>query len=197
MCRQLLAFLTGVIVFYGWADAIAKEPEQAQKKERFSFPYFLPDSRIVVGEELVNEVNALRSKNEQIQFLIKLLPPTDQKEKRLSDQQLYAIRLLSLTDSDLVIAPLLDRLDFKHKGDGWPASHALGRLGERSVEPVVKKLESVTNDLQTAIMLGNALIEIKQKQYPMFIDELRQRKDIKLPAKLLDELLEVYRLAPD
>ena len=197
MCRYLSAFLTAAILFYGSADAIAKEPEQVQKKERFAFPYFLPGSRIVIDEELADEVNALASKDEQIQFLVKLLPPSDQKEKRLTDRQLYAIRLLGLTDSDLVIDPLLDRLDFKHKGDGWPASHALGRLGERSVEPVVKKLESVASDLQKAIMLGNALIEIKQKQYPEFIDELKRRKDIKLSDKLLNELLDVYRLAPD
>ena len=139
----------------------------------------------------------MASKNEQIQFLVKLLPPSDQKEKRLSDRQLYAIRLLSLTDSDLVITPLLDRLDFTHKGDAWPASHALGRLGERSVEPVVKKLEAVANVVQKAIMLGNALIEIKQEKYPMFIDELRRRKDTKFSDKLLNELLDVYRFAPD
>lgn len=185
------------VLWEGQANAVAQEPKQAQKKDGLTFPYFLPGSRIVIGEDLADEVNALASKNEQIQFLVKLLPPSDQKEKRLSDRQLYAIRLLSLTDSDLVITPLLDRLDFTHKGDAWPASHALGRLGERSVEPVVKKLEAVANDVQKAIMLGNALIEIKQEKYPLFIDELRRRKDTNLSDKLLNELLDVYRFAPE
>ncbi|MFM9962446.1 MAG: M56 family metallopeptidase [Planctomycetaceae bacterium] len=178
-------------------DVPYADEQRVRGEEKFAFPYFLPGSRIVVGENLVNEANALASKEDQIQFLIKILPPIDQKEKRLSDRQLYAIRLLSLTDSDVVIDPLLDRLDFQHKGDGWPASHALGRLGERSVEPVVKKMESVANDLQKAIMLGSALIEIKQKKYPQFLEELRQRKNNKLPDKLLNELLDVYRSAPN
>lgn len=200
MHRHLSTILTAAMICCGAANAVAadaNQPELAQKKERFAFPYLLPGSRTVIGEELVDEVNALASKEEQIQFLIKILPPIDQKEKRLSDRQLYAMRLLSLTDSDLVIEPLLDRLDFQHKGDGWPAVHALGRLEERAVEPVIKKLESVTTDRQKVATLGAALIEIKNQQFPKFIEDLRRRKDIKLSDEVLNELLDQYRFAPD
>ena len=161
------------------------------------FPYFLPGSRTETGEELVDEVNALGSQYEQIQFLAKILPPTDQQEKLLSDRQLSAIRLLSLTQSDVIVGSLLERLDFMHKSDGWPAVHALGRLGERSVEPIVQMLQSVSKDRQKVAQLGAALIEIKTTQFPMFIDELKRRKEINLSDELLNELLDQYRFAPD
>lgn len=178
------------------ADSANPKRQDLGKKVSITFPTFLPGSRIVVGEDLVKEANALASKDEQIKFLLKILPPTNQGDKILTDRQLYAIRLLSLTDSDDVIDSLLDRLDFMHKGDGWPASHALGRLGERSVEPIVKKLAAET-DRQRAIILGNALIEIKKKQYPKFLEELRKRKDVNVSDAVLNELLETYQFAPD
>lgn len=168
-----------------------------EKKEKFTFPYFLPDSRIVIGEELVDEVNALAGKDEQIQFLIQILPPSDQENKHLSDRQLYAIRLLSITESNAVIGPLMDRFDFVHKGDGWPVVHAMARLGERSVEPLLKRLQDVASDRQKVAACGAALIELKQKQFPMFIEDLKKRQDLKLSDEVLNELLDQYRFAPD
>jgi hypothetical protein len=200
MYRNLSTVLAAALFCVGLTSAIpsrADEPDLAQKKERIVFPYLLPGSRTVIGGGFVDEVNALATRDEQIQFLIKTLPPTDQKEKRLSDRQLFAIRLLSLTDSDVVIEPLVERFDFAHKSDGWPAVHALGRLGERSVEPVVKKLASVTKDRQSVATLGAALIEIKEKQFPKFISELKGRKDVQLPDEVLQEMLEQYQFAPD
>jgi hypothetical protein len=200
MQQHLSAALMAAALFLVAAKPIVaapKEPEPAPKKAKITFPTFVPGSRIVIGEGLVSEVNALGSKEEQIQFLLKILPPSEQMERLITDRQLYAFRLLGLSDSDAVIGPLLDRLDFMHKGDGWPAVHALGRQGERAVEPIVKRLETVGMDRQKAICLGAALIEIKNKQYPMLIEHLRRRKDIKMRAGLLDELLENYTNAPD
>lgn len=168
-----------------------------EKKQKFTFPYFLPDSRIVIGEELVDEVNALAGKDEQIQFLIQILPPSDQENKHLSDRQLYAIRLLSITESNAVIDPLMDRFDFVHKGDGWPVVHSMARLGERSVEPLLKRLQSFVSDRQKVAACGAALIEMKQKQFPMFIEELKKRQDLKLSDEVLNELLNQSRFAPD
>lgn len=168
-----------------------------ESEARITFPYFLPGSRIVLGEELVDEVNALASKEDQIQFLIKLLPPADQENKHLSDRQLCAIRLLSLTDSDAVIDPLMTRFDFVHMGDGWPVVHAMARLGERSVEPLLERLEQVAADRQKTAACGAALIELKKEKFPMFLDELRRRKDLKLSEKQLNELLDQYRFAPN
>ncbi len=182
---------------YPAEDWESERQKPALKEERVAFPYFIPGSRIVIGKELVDEVNALAWKAEQIHYLLKILPPANQKEKRLSDRQLYAFRLLGLTDSAAVIKPLLDRLDFEHTGDGWPAGHALARLGERSVEPVVKKLEAVATDQHKIAQLGGTLIEIKGERYPMFLDELKQRKDVNLSDELLKELLDQYRFAPD
>ncbi len=168
-----------------------------EKEARITFPYFLPGSRIVLGEELVDEVNALDSKEEQIQFLIKVLPPADQENKHLSDRQLYAIRLLSVTDSDTVMDPLMKRFDCVHTGDGWPVVHVMARLGDRSVEPLLERLEQVAADRQKVAACGAALIELKKDRYPMFIDELKRRKDLKLPADVLNELLDQYRFAPN
>lgn len=196
MCKYLVT----AMLLCGATSAFAsdtKKPDRAEKQEPITFPYFVPGSRIVLGEELVNEVNALESKDEQIQFLLQILPPSERMERLISLRQLYAFRLLGLSDSDVVIKPLLDRLDFMHKSDGWPAVHALGRLGERAVEPIVKKLETVDMDRQKAICLNAALIEIRGKQYPKLHAELRQRKDLKLREGLLDELLEHYQFAPD
>src|SRR5262245_33094132 len=108
MYRHFSTVLTAALLLAAIA-ADADEPELANKMERFALPYFVPGSRIVIGEELVDEVNALDSQEEQIQCLVKILPPSDQEMKHLSVRQLYAIRLLSLTDSDAVIDPLMNR----------------------------------------------------------------------------------------
>ena len=175
-------------------NSTVAEPE---KNEKLTFPYFLPDSRIVIGEDLVDEVNKLPLKEEQIQFLIAILPPTDQEKNHLTDRQLYAIRLLSLTDSNAVIAPLMDRFEFVHKGDGWPVVHAMARLGERSIEPLLQRLQKVASNRQKVSACGAALIEMKKTQFPMFIEGLKQRKDLKLSDKLLDDLQDQIRFAPD
>ena len=167
------------------------------KEARMTFPYFLPGSRIVLGEELVDEVNALDSKEKQIQFLIKILPPADQENKHLSDRQLYAIRLLSITDSDAVLDPLMQRFDFVHTGDGWPVVHAMARLGERSALPLLARLQQVAADRQKTAACGAALIELKGDRFPMFMDELKRRKDRKVSADVLNELLDQYRFAPN
>lgn len=177
-----------------------KEGQQPQagntnpEVEKFNFPNFLPGSRIAIGKELLDEVNALASKEEQIQFLIATLPPEDQGKKPISDRQLYAIRLSSLTDSDTVIGPLMDRIDVRHKADGWPVIHAMARLGERSVEPLLKRMQDIASDRQKVTACNAALIEMKRNQYPSFLEELKQRKDIKLPNEIYEWLLEHYEL---
>ena len=102
-----------------------------------------------------------------------------------------------MTESDTVIDPLMKRFDFVHKGDGWPVVHAMARLGERSVEPLLERLQKVAADRQKTAACGAALIEMKKDAFPMFIDGLKHRKDIKLSAEVLNELLDQYRFAPD
>lgn len=75
--------------------------------------------------------------------------------------------------------------------------HAMARLGERSVEPLLARLEREASDRQKVAACGAALIELKRKQFPTFIEELKRRKDLKLPEKVLNELLDQYRFAPD
>lgn len=163
---------------------------------RFNFPYLLPGSQTILGEELVDGVNALETKDEQIQFLINILPPADQEKKQLSDRQLYAIRLLSLTDSNAVIEPLMNRLDFTHSSDGRSVVHALARLGERGVEPLLKRLQHVASDRQKAAACVATLVEIKKDQFPMFIIDLKRRKDMKVSGDVVNEMLEQYRFPP-
>ena len=179
------------------ADPNAKPVADDENPSKYAFPYHLPGSRIVIDEGLVDEVNRLASKKEQLQFLIRTLPPKDQVQTLLDDRQLYAIRLLSLTDCDEVMAPLMERFDVKHRGDGWPVVHAMARLGNRSVKPLLERLQQVANDRQKVAACGASLIELKGKKFPKFIDELKKRKDLKLPDNVLNDILEQYQLAPD
>jgi hypothetical protein len=156
------------------------------------FPDFLPGSQTPIDSELVGEVNAMATRKEQLQFLIAILPPVNQKEKLLFDRQLHAIRLLGLTDSSAAVDPLLDRLDFAHRGDGWPCVHALGRLKERSVESAVWALQGVPGR-QRVYKIGAVLYAIKGQQYPKFIDELKLRNDIKLSDEVIQMLKDYWR----
>lgn len=146
---------------------------------KIEFPNQLPNSRIGLPLDLVDKLNAMEHRNEQIQYLINLLPGKDAKSRVLADEQLHVIRLLGLTESALAIPPLIERLDFGHKTDGWPAMHALVHIGEIAVEPLVAELEKTSDAQRVSICIG-ALREIKGKKYPDFEKQLLNRKDNKL-----------------
>lgn len=184
-----------LILLYGLANAIPladHELERTIPTEYFSFPYSVPETRIAIGEELVDEVNAFASKEEQLRFLIKILPSKNQTEKRLSKRQLDAIHLLSLTELDVVVEPLINRIDFSETSDEMPVVHALGRLREKAVEPIVKKLASNEPNRRHVAKLGAALIEVKGSEFPVFIQQVKRRKTISLSDEVFNQLLDQF-----
>lgn len=184
-----------LILLCGLSNAIPLadyELERSDPKEYFTFPYFVPGPRIANGEDLVDDVNALASKEDQLQFLIKILPPKNQTEKILSKRQLDAINLLSLTKLDVVIEPLINRIDFSETSEEMPVVHALGRLGEKAVEPIVKKLVSRETSRRHIARLGAALIEIKGAEFPEFIQQVKRRKTISLSDEVFNQLLDQF-----
>ena len=68
MHKHLSSVLTAGLLFCGAASGIATNAKVLAQEKRFSFPYFLPDSRIVIGQELVDEVNASPPRKSRLNF---------------------------------------------------------------------------------------------------------------------------------
>lgn len=188
-----------LILLCGLSNAIPladHELERSDPKEYFTFPYFVSGPRIAIEENLVDEVNALASKEDQLRFLIKILPPKNQTEKILSKRQRDAINLLSLTKLDVVVEPLINRIDFSETSDEMPVVHALRRLGEKAVERIVRKLVSRETSRPHIARLGAALIEIKGAEFTEFLQQVKRRKTISLSDEVFNELLGQFASRP-
>ena len=167
----------------------AEEPshdKQVEENRKVLFPNTLPNNITPLDKVMLDKVNSLGTKKTQVEFLVSLLPPKDKKEKTLTDDQLTAINLLGMSQSDDAVASLLDMLEFTHKRSGAAAAQGLAHLGERSTEPLVAELG--TTNHRRLNMVVFALRDLHGPKFGEFVEALKMRKDVKLTPAASDML---------
>jgi len=185
--RFLILVALVVVVCGGCGHAAKPAAKTADAAITFSGRVPVADNQI--DKRLLEEVNALPSKSRQIRFLSGLLPAKDAKEKTLTRRQADAMYLLGTTRLAGVIPVLIDRLEFA-KGDSevdFPAEEALRLMGEPAVEPLVRSLQAGSRQRRHAAML--TLADIKGRPFTPFAEEVIHRKDLKLSADTISDLL--------
>lgn len=151
------------------------------------FPSALAGGRMQLDEALVKRINSMDTRKAQIDALLATLPSLEAKNKTLTFTQYSAMFMLGLADADEAADALSSRLEFQYRDMGSPAIHALSEIGEKATGSLVGVLQEShsKHHINSAII---TLKHIKGRDFPVFVETLKRRKDIRLTPEALTAL---------